>query len=347
MIISINPTLFNIPEESIQIQLSKIIDLFLEKKFIWDIDNVDALFINSSDEFSIENSVLYKTFLSKFQQDKLLTLKDEIVQLSAYQTEIHNKYLSKLNIGLNDDEIHPERAYKVLSLESKVIVENGINDWNFIYGIVEKYKNHKERKSIYKLIKKAIEQYWLISQNAGGIGMIWKILEDLMNNNYDSIQKYKIMALFDSDRDNFGVLSQEQKLLIRNLKKNDKIDKIEEASWCENDIIPWHMLYKRSLENYIPLGILEETQKIPLSLLDILKKKNNNELDFYKYDETEFRKNGINIKEDFPALFLSQWTKEKLEQICIHHKCKIELPNGSLEEVTEPEYILIKIARLI
>jgi protein-tyrosine phosphatase len=109
------------------------------------------------------------------------------------------------------------------------------------------------------------------------------------------------------------------------------------------------VLYKRKIENYVPLDILfgnitsiNEQQESDLS------NKSNDELDFIEYGNGKDQfKIGIpedKIKEQFPGIFLSPFSYRDLEERCKHHK--VYLPEAN-EEVSEIEIILLKIAKII
>lgn len=343
MILKFNPQLFLCEDNHILSMISKIILELIEDTFMWDIDNLDELFLNNDNFTQFINK-----WLSEGHRENIVGIISEIFQKSAYITTCHKKYLTTLNVGLNASETNPQLAYYILRKPSKIIIEN-THDWNFIKGISHKYENHKTRKSIYKLIKKAIDNNSLLSDPAGGKGQIKTRVNDLGGNAYGGILKYKVMALFDSDRINEEELNHEQKLIIEYLK-NQSINNLHEAICNEQaDIIIWHMLYKRELENYVPKSIV-------LSLNDISEEEKNKVNDLSRelpqYDFTDFENlfkdnTEINVKHDFPRLFLSEWTRDLLEQHCSHHKVSIELPNGTLEQVSEVEQILLKIAKII
>jgi len=156
------------------------------------------------------------------------------------------------------------------------------------------------------------------------------------------ILKYKVATLFDSDRNDNNSISHEQKLIIEFIKnkKVNSCDVIHE----DTDIIVWHMLYKRELENYVPKDLLMQHENISTSL-EKIQCMSQDEYDFTKFED--MLKKEVDVKNVFPELFLTQWTKDKLEQRCAHHKVNIELPNGTLEQVSEMEQILLKIAKII
>ncbi len=268
-----------------------------------------------------------------------------MLQRSAYNTDKESKYLTKLNIGFNESEISPEIAFKILNYPSKIIVENATNDWKFIKGIIAKYAKHKERRSIYLRIQKALESLYLEAEQSGGKGQIISRFEDLKENRYKDIHQYKLMTLFDSDRNNNISLNHEQKSIIEYFKGKEV--NYKDAVYEDSDLIIWHMFYKRELENYVPVDIL--INKLPLTLEEKtdLTSKTSEELDFMDYERYLKSNKSIDVKNDFPEAFLKEWTRDKIEDRCRDHKVSVETPNGTLIEVSEIEQILLKIAKII
>lgn len=343
MIVYINPDIFLIEEEDINRAVAKIFELFFEDKFILDQDSVDAIFI----ENDIKDSKFFRDYFSENSKDRLFNKVQEILQKTAYQTSLHKKYLTTIKIGLGIGEIHPVEAYRILNAESRIVLENGANDWKFIKGIVNKYANHKSRKSIYKLIQKAIKENRLLPENAGGVGGVRSRIEQLSELQYKDIVKYKVMAIFDSDRDSAAVLNSDQRSLIRFLKSNDSIVEIADAICESSDKCLWHMLYKRGIENYLPLDVVLQYLTLPETLCLELQNLTADQYDFFRYDIEELSKKEIDVKNEFPNLFLLDWTREELEKRCTNPKLKLELGNGTLEDVSEIEIILTNIARII
>jgi hypothetical protein len=284
---------------------------------------------NSSILYSVDYDNFAIEYLSTYHRSGIRSFFDALTQQSAYITETHKKYLTTITIGLEKNEFTPVIAYTILSEPSKIILENGTNDWKFVKGIVYKYANHKKRKSIYKLLEKAIDKHWIEPDNAGGKGQIKNRFEALAANRYKDIYQFKLATIFDSDKSNANEIKHEQKLLIE---------------FFTGETTTWHMLHKREVENYLPLEVIKEHITITDKQHQDLQSKKPEEYDFIDF-ENYFKL--LEVKTDFPKLFLADWTREKLEQRCEHHKVRIELPNGILEEVTEIEQILLKIAKII
>lgn len=343
MIFSINETLFKVNNPQIQHELADIIVLLIQDKYLLDFSSITHIFYDDTGVFIFKDSKFAKTFFSNANLLILEEYIDSLLQKSDYLTSEQKKYFSSCTIGLNPGEVSPSVALKLITESSKVILENATNDWNFIKGIASKYSNHKKRKSIYKQVLRAIQNHWLESEQAGGKGQIIARFQDLSANKYQDIYSYKLMALMDSDRDSGVELDVEIKRIIEFFKQRG-ISDYTEVFYEETDLISWHMLYKRETENYVPLEIIRD--KIDLgNLRDDLAKKTDEELDFLKYEK--YLPAEVDVKRAFPLLFLENFTRDKLENRCKHHFIDIETPNGTIEQVSEIEQILLKLAKII
>lgn len=344
MIISFNPDIFKIKDEHSLDLISKIFTLILEDKHLIDTRSISMLF-NSK---GIESVGLAAT-MSLRQQDKL---KKYLIQSSGTITQLHKQHLTQFTIGFNDGEIHPHDAYKIIVERSKIVIENDINDWKFLRGICEKYTSHKKRGSIYKLIKEAINNEWIEPSSGGGTGEIKKMAEKWVTTRYINIHKYKIMAIFDSDRKAYDDLEVKEKALIAFLKRREDKDKskiqFSDCHYEPSDLMIWHILHKRKIENYVPLSVLFNC--IP-TLTDQQKSNLNtlhpSELDFYEYELINIGLSKRQRKAQFPDMFLTAFSMHDLEKMCEHHRISITLQNGAIEEISEIEQILLKIAKII
>jgi len=354
MILRFSLNLFE-QEDKIQSKVVKVILELLEDKFLWDIDNLEELFtLSDKNTFTMPFD---KRYISEVERKKLNEKIEEIYKTSAYitKTDPHylNHYLTTIKVGMDIDsgEIHPDKAYKIITERSLVIVENSDSDWNFVKGIVEKYKDFGSRKSIYQLIKKSLDNLNLRPYNAGGIGEIKKKIEELKSGVYQDIHEYKLIAIFDSDRQNADDFNKRNHKLIRYLNKINDETTLNENHMVhkKQDIILWHRLHKRSIENYLPLNVIKTTinnlNDQQIRNLDDLH-GNPEKVDFAKYEDLLIpiparRKNECAEK------FLTDFSPEELENRCSHHKVEILLPDGGTELVSEIEQILLKIAKII
>lgn len=346
MIININESVFNQGNAETFQDLSRIIDAFLEKKCFINLNNCINIFFDENGNYIFDDHPFAIHYLSN---DLKKRFKDElyiILDQDVYLTNVHFHYLSTINVGFDNEEIDTRKCLTIITLQSVIILENGTNDWKLIKCFADKFANHAKRKLIYKLIKRSIENNWLINDQAGGKGQIISRINNLISNAYSEIYKFKIATIFDSDRSGPDVLNNEIKLVIAFLKQHP-VDNVADAIYEQNDLIIWHMLYKRELENYIPAQLIEENVNLGSYEKEFKDNfSNNSHLDFVKYSNIIDHK-VVDVKNDFPALLELEFTKDLLVERCSHHKEKIELPNGTLEEVIEVEQILLKIAKLI
>lgn len=347
MIISINPTIFDSTDVDILSGLSKILDLGTTGRHLVDIYSFDSYIFDNEGNYIFNETNFSIDYLSNYQKNQVEDFFNDLMLKTGYLTDIHKKYLSNITVGLDANEFNPTIAYKILTEPSKIIVENIINDWKFVKGIVQKYANHKQRKSIYRLLEKAVDSFWILPDGAGGKGQISQVFENLSTTLYKGIHKLKLVIIFDSDRE-YNEIKSDQKKLIE-LFKGKNIILFKEAVFEEkSDIVIWHMLHKREMENYVPLDIILENLELTDAEKKELSEKTPEQYDFIDFDDYFKSNKNINVKNGFPELFLkTSWTREKLEQRCGHHTVKIELPNSILEDVTEIEQILLKIAKII
>lgn len=350
MIISFNPIIFQSQDAEIQSTLSKILlELMITSIHFVDIKSVSEIFYDENGKYIFDLNVISKIHFSSQQQKNF---KDFLNKKSRENiTGLYKQHLRQIVIGNNihNKEIHPKNAYKIITERSKVIVENGINDWKFIKGICQKYSSCKmTRKSIYQLLNRAIKDEVLEPENCGGIGEITKVTQKWINSNrYENIYQYKLMAIFDSDKQDSNKFITPHKSKIQYFKKLENISAIQsfDYEYEPTDLIIWHILYKRKIENYIPLNVLFANVKLMTTKQETeLNAKTDHELDFIEYNQDNIGLSGQKIKEQFPEMFLSDFTYRDFEQRCKHHKIFLQEAN---ELVSEMEQILLKIAKII
>ncbi len=349
MIISFNPIIFQSQDIGIQSALAKILRELMQTSIHFiDIKSIDAIFYNDRREYIFDSSITAKMYLSDNERRNLKEFLSKKIHVAI--TSLHKNHLRHLVIGIDEDneEVNPENAYKIIKERSKVIVENGINDWKFIQGICQVYSSCKTgRQSIYKLLNKAIKDEIIESDHCGGVGEITKITQRWIHSDrYKNIFQYKLMAVFDSDKKNSNE-STPYKSKIEYFKKRT-IETLQpmDCQYEPADLIIWHILYKRKIENYIPLNVLLMNISSINQVQEIdLKGKTPDELDFIEYKQNNIGIGESKIKDKFPEMFLlSNFSYRELEERCEHHKVFLLEAN---EDVSEIEQILLKIAKII
>jgi hypothetical protein len=289
MIISFNPCIFQSQDMKIQEILSKIIISLMDNHHhLINFKSIRSVFYNENGQYIFDSNEISNLHMSVIQRGVL----KEFLSKESHRniTRLHNQYLTHIIVGMdeNNNEIHPDYAHKIIKERSKILVENGINDWKFIKGVCQKYSNAKiKRRSIYKMIDEAIKNEFLEPEHCGGIGDIKKITQKWVDSSrYKSIFRYKLMAIFDSDRETFNEVTKHKDKIEYFKQVEGEVQSIINYEYEFSDLIVWHVLYKRKIENYIPLNILlnhfssiTQVQKIDLE------SKTNEELDFLEYGE--------------------------------------------------------------
>lgn len=342
MIFSFNPEVFEVEDNKIQLDVTSILIQFLSKKFLWDSDNLFSIF------FDDEKSIFDNSKTRKYVTDELAIEIGELANFyldqSAYITDLHKFYLNSIVIGVRPGEVSPSIALKLLSEPALVLLENSTNDWNFIRGIIRNYCTHKRKKNIFEMIDEAVECYNLIPYQVGGGGEFVKVIGTHISGRYRDISLFKLIAIFDSDRGDKDSFNEKWYNLVRFLK-GQEFDRQIHENWepRSQDIILWHMLYKREIENYIPKDLLFECfPEFSIDDKEIIDVLTPDEYDFFNFDPyLEDHKN------ESSKIFLKEQIRTQIQQRCSHHLVSAEKHNKILEQIEEPEFILQKLAKLI
>jgi hypothetical protein len=345
MIISFNPIIFQSQDSEIEETLAKILVVLMKtNNHFLDIQSINAIFYDETGKYIFDSTQISDKY---FSHKERINFKDFLNKKSQVTiTSLYNQHLRKIIIGNdNSKEIHPVNAYKIITERSKVIVENGINDWKFIRGICQKYSSSgkTKRSSIYKLLDQAIKDEIIESENCGGVGELTKVIQRWIDSDrYQDIFKYKLMAIFDSDKQDSNGFVTPHTSQIKYLKVQETLTNYE---YEPTDLIIWHILYKRKIENYMPLDILlSNINSITQAQKSDLLNKTHNELDFIEYSEANIGRGKSKIKDQFPEMFLASFSYREIEKRCEHHK--IFLPEAN-ELISEIEQILLKMAKII
>lgn len=345
MIFKFNSSVFNSTDIGIQRALTRIFLDFLDDHFLWDMENLTSLFLNEDRAIQILEDTLHWQSLGKQLQDQIAEHIFIKAEQSTYITDQKKFYLSTIVIGEDEGDINPIFAVRLINEKSIVVIENNLNDWNFIRGIVKNYANYSNKKNIYRVVKKAVEENRLQARGFGGGGEIKKNLEMLVNKDYDFIYKYKIATLFDSDRNSSheDIKKEIYNRLVYLKGRDFDAKNIVELNYSSSDLLGWHMLYKREIENYIPLHLIHSTfPSIDESKREILNKLKEEQLDFFNFGEFDEVK-----KNEASQIFLTDSIREDLSSRCGHHKVKADTPNNILEDIDELEKIILMLAKIV
>lgn len=343
MIVTIEKELFSSDDDTVKKILASLIHLAVENVFQWDIDNLYDIFFED-ESILIEDHPFIKRFFSEYETNTIVGFLKTIVTYSGYITTDQRNYFSKIGIGSRDTEISPDVALRIFSLPSLIILENSINDWQIIKSICEKYEKKKSKKNIYRRIILAIRNKTLRASNAGGKNNIINIMKDLLENEYKGIYKFKLISIFDSDRiNNSNDLPDDSKPIVSYFK-NKPVNYYSEAFWEPQDVSLWHMLHKREFENYLPITVIQDILDLPEAISEYLKGLHPVDHDFI---DIESKIPNVDVKKIFPSLFAAEFTRDLIETRCAHHLVNYDLPNQTVEQISEIELILLKLAKII
>lgn len=160
------------------------------------------------------------------------------------------EYLTIINLSDYD-----ELQRKVLLFKpSELLVEFAPYEWNAYRRIVKAYRNDPTYSSIFSLIKKKIDNFFLVPANAGGYASIPALITLKDEGEYYHLYKRKVCVVFDRDKDNRNDID---------ANKNRLFEELAHKQWNQvsnSDIYKldfgtgyiWHMWYKRAIENYFP-----------------------------------------------------------------------------------------------
>lgn len=221
----------------------------------------------------------------------------------------------------------PTLALSFLQKPLTVIVENRFSDATFLKTLAKTYP--------YPKITKAIQKTWLVFDYAGGQGQIPKIIDDHQNKAFPP----RLFVLVDSDK-HFPT-------------DEHKAQKVEAC--CLKYQVPYVILYKRAIENYLPdeviINLPDDLQVIKTAYLSLtadqkdfydLKKGfggkgkiPNTQTDLFhnlpiksntfKALRNGFKSKGFNVNELYQGFTSNVVTKTNLQQRCKHQPNPNEL----------------------
>ncbi len=286
--------------------------------------------INNSNVFN-QLSLIDKKLLEEYFNRYITQPKKEI----DYRVSLKNELDKDLNFA--ESKIFFNQKYLL-------ILENNLNDGYFVDAIINNFKSKAKKINRHK------KNDWFIYYNSGGCTNIENTIE-ANKKRYKTLPKenhkyLRCFVLIDSDKTYpTQPNSAERQKLFNYLDANE---------------IKYHQLYKREIENYIPIEILEKIKENE-SFIEVFKRLDDNIKDFldlengfpdmnrnslspalsnfYKNvldeDYNFLRKNSLkfdNFKAEFPKLF-TEANRESLKDRVKHQSDSNEFEN-LLEKIT-------------
>lgn len=193
--------------------------------------------------------VVYKTCY-------VLSIKDDVTETDYYkslpqslQEVLGSAFLASVTasteadclVGLGYESETKERKFSLqesisyLLEPSSVVLENGLNDAFFITAVLRCYDDSMQMVDF-------LEKGWLQFDNAGGCGNIKNFLQARVNHYKNKTKFLKCFVVVDGDCQYTG----QEQTKYNNLKK-----------YLEKWGIGYHILEKRTMENYMPMAVLD------------------------------------------------------------------------------------------
>lgn len=315
-------------------------DVFENDKFYIDLRHlIELCTYEHRYDFHIDIHLIQHTnSFTKLDKDK----QDEIIGFHHRSTTQSWKFTHSISEKGTKRSYTIKEAIRFLNQPFYIFLENSLNDGYFLDCLLKNFKNKNKSKKI----KHHKEKGWLVYEMGGG-SAIYKAIESKLKpfENF-SKPKYKYLRCFvlvDSDKSYpTKPYKTELQKLIEFLKENE---------------IPYHILEKREMENYLPEVVFDEIEGNN-EFIDAYKRLNPLQKDFFDLergfpnknfedlhieiksllndispeDKIIFRKKKLefngNFKKEFPKLFESDSiTRENLLERCKHQRNPNELPD--------------------
>ena len=212
-------------------------DIFDDSQYFDVLDELIWLFLHYRHRWEMNN--YYKIQESPWleQESRLSRRVEDLKKMytaSGYITTKEKKLKRTITISRESDNISsftPQDALEFLNTPVYIIVENFESDKFFLKALIHAYK--------LKELERAFQNDWLRIEGVGGIGEIPKKIDDYFENH----QRFppKLYIWVDSDRKFPGDDHHAQPI----------VDKC-----AEKGLVTLTILYKRAIENYLPLEAL-------------------------------------------------------------------------------------------
>jgi hypothetical protein len=156
------------------------------------------------------------------------------VQVSNVSTPIWDNKTAILSVS---------EAVKFLNRPLHLLLENYINDRNFLLAVFFAIATEEQKKRLEDCLKKR----WIEFENGCGLGGILKRVEEILDNKDDQA-KHRTWVMFDSD----ALRLWYDKLKLGGPSRQSKKLK----SLCSENSVYHHQLERRAIENYLPFKAL-------------------------------------------------------------------------------------------
>ena len=205
--------------------LDRLLDHFLSERHRWQIVDVDTIkrsaWLAGDDRVARRNTEILE--------------KCFVASATAPSGNLHTQLLTVSLTAAPPQQLAPSDALSYLSSPAIVVVENEQSDGAFLDALVHAL----DRAELWQ----ALQSRWVELDHAGGYGEIEKRLERYLSRTQGPP---RALVLADSDR-------------LFPSHQTATLTKIHEV--CTRLGIPYVMLEKRAIENYIPVGALQRSSR--------------------------------------------------------------------------------------
>lgn len=292
MYVHLHPELFDQPNNFRH--LDRIIHFFEDDKHDWIIESEEEIEIIFKSEWYQSNIKRVQSTIYIFIEK---AFKNPIYRVKKQKT----KQLIRIANQENEHEITLTFAINYLNEPLYILVENKFSDAALLNAL---FKNFRKGA---KKIRQAKENGWIRYFHGGGKDMFLKIIDDEYKK---KPLPARLFVLMDSDKKSLDDLSESTK-------------RIKEKCLSYTPPVPYHILHKREIENYLPNEVLYKIPKELHPITDELLSLDKSLQDFYDF------KGGINNKARKEGIF-SELSNESYNLLKLGYKQQKYNPEKSL-----------------
>jgi len=225
--------------------LDRIVDLFMDGRHCWDIEDFET----------VANSLWIKSAIGSRSGDINLEILGKCYTKTVYYPKnMHSKLLIITTEDNGISDLIPAHARRCLEAPAYVLVENSESDGSFLDAMISCFNRQR--------LQDAQTEAWWHYEHLGGFGEIEKRLNQLLGR---TIGPPRIFVVADSDSEYPGHVP-------------PSAVKVRET--CEKYNIPFAILNKRKIENYMPLSLLHYAKKKTTFMA--FKKLTQDQKDYYE-----------------------------------------------------------------
>jgi len=229
----------------------------------------------------VKESILYK---------KLSNIDRELIELSFNEFVTESNFEDYLisQTSESDNSFNFEEARIFFNQQYLIVLENSLNDGYFIDALIKSFKSVSQKIQYYK------NNDWLKYANGGGCTNIENYIERTKKR-FDRLPKdnkkyLRCFVIIDSDK--------------KYPQQPNTMERINLFNYLDDNGIKYHQLYKREIENYLPVEIIRMFFDND-DYISILEKFSDEMLDFYDIERGFINKDRLKLPNEVQTLYAS------------------------------------------